>query len=131
MVERFDSHDFAFYGECFRALNSLHSKENIVITKPDKGSGVVILNKNDFIGKMQVILDDPSKFVKLGLASSNDNTANIESKLQKRLLELFKEDLIPKSLYQNIRPTGSLRPRMYGLPKMHKTNVPLQPITLV
>ena len=126
--EEIDSRDFAFQGECFRALNSLHSNENIVITKPDKGSGVVILNKNDFIDKMLGILDDPSKFKKLGPTSSNDNTANIKSKLQKRLLELFKEDSIPKSLYQNIRPTGSQRPRMYGLPEMHKTNVPLRPI---
>ena len=64
--EEIDSRDFAFHGECFRALNSLHSNENIVITKPDKSSGVVILNKNDFIDRMQIILDDPSKFVKLG-----------------------------------------------------------------
>ena len=35
---------------------------------------------------------------------------------------------LPKSLYQNIRPTGSQRPKMYGLPKTHKTNVPLRPI---
>ena len=75
-----------------------HSNENIVITKPDKGSEVVILNKNDFIDKMLRILDNPSKFENLGPTSSNDNTANIESKLQKRLLELFKEDSIPKSL---------------------------------
>ena len=126
--EEIDSRDFAFHGECFQTLNSLHSNENIVINKPDKGSGVVILNKNDFIDKMLGILDDPSKFEKLGPTPSNDNTANIESKLQKRLLELFKEDLIPKSLYQNIRPTGSQRPRIYGLPKTHKTNVPLRPI---
>ena len=126
--EEIDSRDFAFHGECFRALNSLHSNENIVITKPDKGSGVVIPNKNDFIDKMLGILDDPSKFEKLGPTSSNDNTANIESKLQKCLLELFKEDSIPKSLYQNIRPTGSQRPKMYGLPKTHKTNVLLRPI---
>ena len=70
------------------------------------------------------ILDDPSKFEKLGLTPSNDNTANIESKLQKRLLEQFKEDSIRKSLYQNIYPTGSQKPRMYSLPKTHKTNVP-------
>ena len=40
---------------------------------------------------MLVIIDVPSKFEKLGPTLSNDNTANIESKLQKRLLELFKE----------------------------------------
>ena len=74
---------------------------------------------------MQVILNDPSKFVKLGPTSSSDNTANIESKLRKRLLKLFKEYSIPKSLYQNICPTRSQRPRMYGLPKTHKTNVSL------
>ena len=73
---------------------------------------------------MQIILDDSSKFVKLGPTSSNGNTANIESKLQKRLLKLFKEDSIPKSLYQNICPVGSQRPRMNGLPKTHKTNLP-------
>ena len=43
----------------------------------------VILNKNDFIDKMLVILDDLSKFEKLGPTSNNDNTANIESKLKK------------------------------------------------
>ena len=75
---------------------------------------------------MLVILDDPSKFDKLGPTSSKDNTANIESKLQKRLLKLLKKNSIPKSLYQNIRATGSQRPRMYGLPKTHKTNVPLR-----
>ena len=57
---------------------------------------------------MLVILDDPSKLEKLGPTSSNNNTANIESKLEKRLLELF----IPKSLYQNIHPTGSQRPKL-------------------
>ena len=87
-----------------------------------------MVKKNDFIDKMQVKLEDPSKFVKLGAASSNDNTANIESKLQKRLLALLKEDSIPISLYQNICPTGSQRPRMYGFLKTHKTNVSLRPI---
>ena len=46
------------------------SNENIVITKPDKGLGVVILNKNGFIDKMLVILDDPLKFEKLGPTST-------------------------------------------------------------
>ena len=46
------------------------SNENIVITKPDKGLGVVILNKNGFIDKMLVILNDPLKFEKLGPTST-------------------------------------------------------------
>ena len=31
-------------------------------------------------------------------------------------------------IYSRIRPTGSQRPRMYGLPKIHKQDVPLRPI---
>ncbi len=33
-----------------------------------------------------------------------------------------------QEIYDRIGPTGSQRPRMYGLPKTHKPNVPLRPI---
>ena len=53
------------------SLNEINeNNENIIITKPDKGSGIVILNKNDFIDKMLGILDDLSKFEKLGPTSN-------------------------------------------------------------
>ena len=77
---------------------------------------------------MNKILDDQSKFKRLGIVSSNDNTAGIESRLQKRLLDLVKADLMPKWIYDAIRPTESQRPRMYGLPKPHKEGTPLRPI---
>ena len=35
---------------------------------------------------------------------------------------------MPKWIYDAIRPTGSLSPRMYGLPKTHKEGTPLRPI---
>ena len=41
-----DAGDFLMHRECLSAIKSLRSNSNIVITKPDKGSGVVILNKN-------------------------------------------------------------------------------------
>ena len=66
---------------------------------------------------MNKILDDQSKFRRLGPVSSNDNTAIVESRLQKRLLDLVKADHMPKWIYDAIRPTGSQRPRMYCLPK--------------
>ena len=56
----------------------------LVITKPHKRSGVVLLNKSDYVDKMNEILDEKSKFKRLGPVSSNDNTASIESRLQKR-----------------------------------------------
>ena len=74
-----DSGDFTMHKECFRAISRLRKADDIIITKPDKGSGVVLLNKSDYVYKMKVILDDQSKFKRLGSVSSNDNTLSIES----------------------------------------------------
>ena len=100
----------------------------LIITKSDKGSGVVLLNKSGYVNKMNEILDDQSKFKRLGPVSSNDNTTSIESRLQKRLLDLVKADLMPKWIYDAIRPTGLQRLRMYDLPKTHKEGTPLRSI---
>jgi len=102
--------------------------DDIIITKPDKGSGVVILNKNEYNDKMMTILNGTTKFLDLGPATSNVNTTKIETQIQRRLLQLNKEKLISKTEYKEIRPTGSHPSRMYGLPKTHKKDVPFRPI---
>ena len=89
---------------------------------------MVILNKSDYIKKIDNILLDETKFERIGLTSTCDNTTSIESRLQKRLLELLKSRLISENTCQEIRPTGSQRLPMYRLPKTHKPNVPLRPI---
>ena len=113
--------------KCVSAIKSLRSNSNNLITKPDKESGVVILNRTDYIKKMNSILEDKTKFLTLGPSSEKDNTSNIESRIQRRLLQLPKNDLLPANLYDLIRPTGSQRPRMYGLSKTPKKDVPLRP----
>ena len=119
--------DFLMTKECFQAIKALRSND-IYITKPDKGSGVVILNKNDYNRKMGMILNDTTKFLNLGTVDSNDNTAKIESRIQRLLLRLKKDNRISQNVYDAIRPTGSQRPRMCGFPKTHKKDVPLRPI---
>ena len=57
-----DSRDFTMHNECLRAINRLQKNDDIIITKPDKGSDVVLLNKSDYVDKMNEILDDQSKF---------------------------------------------------------------------
>ena len=123
-----DSHDFTMHKQCFREIYRLRKNDNIIVITPDdKGSGVVLLNKSDYVDKMNKILDDQSKFERLGPISSNDNIASIESPLQKRLLDFVKADLMPKWICDAIlvRPTGSQKPQMYGLPKTHKEDTTL------
>ena len=67
-------------------------------------------------------------FVCLGPVEENNNTAKLETKLQKRLLQLKKDGQLTPLIYNNIRTTGSQRPRMYQFPKTHKASVLLRPI---
>ena len=93
-------------------------------TESDKGSGVVILNRSEYDKKTVAILSDVTKFECLGPVNEFDNTAQNETKLQRRFLQVVKSDDLPKTVYEVIRPTGSQRSRMYGLPKIHKRDVP-------
>ena len=43
-------------------LKHLKDDKSIIITRPDKGRGVVIMDKNDYISKMNTILKDSKKF---------------------------------------------------------------------
>ena len=44
-------------------LYSLRNDPNIIIARPDKGIGIVILNRCDYANKMYDILNDVSKFL--------------------------------------------------------------------
>ena len=77
---------------------------------------------------MKTIFNDTTKFLDFGPVTNKDNTAKIKSRIQQRLLQLRKKSLISKQVYKAIQPTGSQRPPMYGLPKIHKKEVPLRPI---
>ena len=126
-----DLTDFLMHRKCFEAMKSLRLNSDIIITKPNKGYGVVILNETDYLTKMNSILNDTSKFQNIGPVNDNDNTAEMDGKLQKWLLRLHKDGYFTESEYNKIRPTGSQRPRMYWPPKTHKSHVLLRCIILI
>ena len=77
---------------------------------------------------MLIILNDKSKFQKLGPSSSHDRTSIVEDSLNDFLNNLKTNGELSKELHDSLRSTGGTRPRMYGLPKVHKAGVPLRPI---
>ena len=46
-------------------MNDLRKDDSIIITRPDKGNGVVIINKLDYLNKMKQLISDETKFKKL------------------------------------------------------------------
>ena len=101
-----DSQSFLWQRMHFESAKQLKMNNDAVLTRPDKGTSVVILNKADYLSKMDAILEDTDKFLKLGDLSFDD-TQGTENKLQKRFLELYKSKLISKEIYEFIRPVGS------------------------
>ena len=77
---------------------------------------------------MMVILNDKSKYLKLGQIDKFDHTSKIENSIQRKLRSWYSKGLISKETYELTRPIGSQRPKLYGLPKTHKNDIPLRPI---
>ena len=99
-------------------LKRLKNNKDIVIIRPDKGSGVVILNRCDYDNMMYEIINDKDKFQEL----NTDPTLKREGQLQRFLLKLKKKGVFDKNEYKKIYPTGSMIAKIYGLPKTHKLN---------
>ena len=57
-----------------------------------------------------------------------DPTPPLERKMNALLLQLKKRGSIAQNLYNLLRSSGGSTPLLYGLPKIHKPNVPLRPI---
>ena len=89
--------------ECLSAIKPLQSNSNILINKPDKKSGVVILSKTDYITKRNFNLEDEAKFLLLGTASKNNKTSKIKYRIRRRLLQLHRDDLLPTNLNELIQ----------------------------
>ena len=53
-----DQRRFPLGTENLSALNELRKNKDIVITRPDKGAGTVLMDKADYIAKMMTILGD-------------------------------------------------------------------------
>lgn len=104
-----------------RALKELRTNTEIVILPADKGNATVIMKSEDYHAKMNNILKDPA----YKLHSNNPITyleKTTKSKIaSSELNEDLKKSLIP-------REKSSRFPKLYGLPKIHKKEIPLRPI---
>ncbi|XP_037803383.1 uncharacterized protein LOC119597812 [Penaeus monodon] len=106
-------------------LKTLKNDKTILITKPDKGRGVVILSSCDYKQKILYILSDHTKFKRI-ITEVSTHLLYLEDKL-KRLLRIIKTS-VNESTYNFLMNSGSRPGLLYGLPKVHKPNIPLRPI---
>ena len=107
------------------ALLELASLDNVIIQKADKGNVIVLVNKTDYIRKMEGILKDTSKFKPMDF--SNKLNGDLRHLLDKEkdvrdfLKELRDKDVISDQDFAKLVPVGSSPGVLYGLCKVHKS----------
>ncbi len=106
------------------AIKDLKNDDDIIILPADKGRMTVIMNKSDYIDKAETLLKDANTYQPLDTDPSKTTMNNINKKL-KRLKD---QDKLSETIYNRTRTNDATIAKFYGLPKVHKENVPLRPI---
>ena len=114
-------------------IEQLKQRDDIVITKPDKGSGLVVMDKSEYLRLLsKASIDDSSKFraVPLERPSGKGRPPTYYHPLlqKEKELESIIRRILPKPIADTVRPTGSRLAHLYGLPKTHKDRLAMRPI---
>ena len=106
-----------------KAIQELKRDKERVILTADKGVSMVVMDKEDYIKKSEELLHQPT-YKEL----PSDPTMKHKNRLISILKTIRSEAGIDNTTYKRLYPTGAGSPKYYGLPKIHKTGVPLRPI---
>ncbi|KAL9989418.1 hypothetical protein ACROYT_G003965 [Oculina patagonica] len=105
------------------ALKSLKEDESIMVLPADKGRASVVIDADTYRTKMSTLIENgPYQLL------NKEPTDRLTRKLSKELLTLKRNEDLSEAVYNKIRPRHKQPPRIYGLPKIHKADIPLRPI---
>jgi hypothetical protein len=106
------------------ALMSLLHNEDIIIRPCDKGSGIVVVDKADYIDKLYRELDDSASYME-----TDDDRTDASLKAVKKLVNRMQKDgAITKELHQYLIPRYPTAGKLKGNPKLHKPGAPFRVI---
>ena len=104
-----------------KKIKSMSKEENLTIVKADKGNTIVILDKADYVSKVNDFLDSQNLSI-----LNRDPTSNFNA-IVKSFVKSSKMTCSEKDLFHliNMNPQP---PKLYGLPKIHKDSIPIRPV---
>ena len=86
----------------------------------DKGVALVFMDRRDYIRKAKELCDDTSTYRTI----QSDPTNKLKNKLINILKKIKVDTGLQEKIYRRMYPSGASSPKLYGLPKIHKKNVP-------
>jgi len=110
-------------------LKSLHitktfikNNPDIIFMKADKGNTVVALDRLDYVNKMEILLSDKDTYSMLQRNPVSKLLIDLKTMLKRWLNSKY----ISSCTHTYLNASNAILPRAYGLPKIHKPNVPLR-----
>ena len=107
-----------------QALKELKEDKDIVILKADKGNCTVIMHRPDYDQKINALLNDNDIYSKL--VTKRNPLNNITKDVNDFGHQLLLDNKIKQDKYYWLHCSKAVMPQFYGLPKIHKVNVPLR-----
>lgn len=107
------------------ALRELIQNKHIVINKADKGSTIVVEDRDEYISNAMTHLNDPTVYKPL----TEDISPLLKQKITEKLTLLKNNGLIKQAWYEFCKPPDNSRTsRLYFLKKIHKNPMGIRPI---
>ena len=108
-----------------KAPTQLKKDQGRGVLTPNKVVAMVVLNKEDYIEKAGSLLEQSAYRTK-----DRNPTNIIKAKHIQILRRLKRETGMGEGTYKAMYPTSCTPPKVYGLPKIHKTSTPSGPLYL-
>ena len=107
------------------ALRELMQNPHIIINKADKGSTIVVEDREDYIHNAMLHLNDPTVYKPL----NNDISPTLKETIVEKLELLKTNGFLKQSWFEFCKPPKQTRTsRLYFLKKVHKTPMGIRPI---
>ena len=100
-------------------LPGLKKDQDRMVLTADKGVSLVVMDREEYERKSEDLLNQPTHRV-----LPSDPTTKQKNKLIAILKNIKSEGGINDNTYRKLYPTGASTPKYYGLPKVHKRDVP-------
>ena len=119
-----------------RTLLKLSKNDNICSCPYDKGNGLVVMPRSEYYKKLDSIVEDQSKFVKINVDHSSPKSHPIVAK--ERSIGYYVRTYLmcdcghgcdcDNKAFKKLIPSGTSPGKLYGLCKVHKESKAMRPI---
>ena len=110
--------------EEWKAIKELRTDKDHLVLSAEKGVALVVIDKKDYTKKMNQLLEDKNTYRLLKMHPTNKQKNRLIN-----ILRRFKsEGRLEESTYKKMYPTRASSPKLYGLPKIYKEEIPPRPI---